>query len=67
MGKDQGLTPTFIVRELNCFSIESLAKILKRDSTTLIKAANRLELKRKQDTTFAKRMVAIYEWLEISV
>lgn len=58
---------TLIVRELDCFSIESLAKILKRDSTTLIKAANRLELKSNKDTLFAKRMVTIRDWLEMAV
>jgi chromosomal replication initiation ATPase DnaA len=58
---------TLIVRELDFFSIESLAKILKRDSTTLIKAANRLELKSNKDTLFAKRMVMIRDWLEMSL
>ena len=58
---------TLIVRELNCFSIERLAKILNRDSTTLIKAANRLESKSNRDATFEKRMITIHNWLEMSV
>jgi REP element-mobilizing transposase RayT len=54
----------FFVREIEYISFASLAKILKRDPSTLTQLASRFEIKASSDPTVAKNVEKMRNWLQ---
>lgn len=56
---------SLLVREIDYISLESLSQFLQRDSSSLTKGANRLEIKSKEDPEIEKQIEELRNWLTI--
>lgn len=54
----------YFVREIDHISLESLAKFLERDASTLTQLANRYEIKITNDALAAKNVEEVRQWLQ---
>lgn len=57
----------FLVREIDCISLENLAQFLERDSNTLAQLASRFEIKIAKDPLAAYNVEMLRDWLKKGV